>query len=66
MRTENIKLKAQINTMTREKEDTEDKIKELEKDLENNKNKITNQREVIDSLHKTCESKEQQEQTIKE
>ena len=42
MRTENIKLKAQINTMTREKEDTEDKIKELEKDLENNKNKITN------------------------
>ena len=45
--------------MTREREDTDGKIQELEKDLENNKNKITNQREVIDSLHKTCESKEQ-------
>ena len=52
--------------MTREKEDMESKLQEQEKDLENNQNRITNQREVIDSLHKTCETKEQQEQTIKE
>ena len=52
--------------MTREKEDLEVKLQDLERDNENNVNKITNQREVIDSLHKTCETKEQQEQSIKE
>ena len=58
MRTENIKIKAQVDTMTYERQDLQAKLDRLENELAGRDGKLSDQREVIDSLHKTCEAKE--------
>lgn len=58
MRAENIKIKAQVDTMTYEKQDLQAKIERLESELAGREGKLSDQREVIDSLHKACEAKE--------